>query len=114
MRELCMAAVVLVSLAGCGRSSNSPSSPPPAAAKPDIIVTVDGAHHACVVAKYEEPTGSTIGCADVVPFVRDELRVRDGSSYELRSLAAVDGAEANKVKVALDGAGFRFVVGKSE
>ena len=103
-----MTALVLASLAGCGRSSNSPASPPAAAAKPDIIVTVDGERHACVVAKYGEPTGSTIGCAEVVPFVRDELRVRDGSSYELRGLAAVDTVETNKVRAALDGAGFRL------
>ena len=111
MRVSCMAAMVLTLLAGCGRSSNPPSSPAPAAAKPDIIVTVDGEHHACLVAKYGEPTGSTVGCADVVAFVRDELRVRDGSSYELRGAAAVDTVESNKVKAALDGAGFRFVGG---
>ena len=80
-----------------------------AAANPDIIVTVDGEHHACVVAKYGEPTGSTIGCADVVPFVRDELRVHDGSSYELRGLAAGDTVETKSVRAALDGAGFRLV-----
>jgi hypothetical protein len=111
MRELCVAVLGLMFLAGCGRSSNSPSAPAPAAAKPDIIVTVDGENHACVVAKYGEPTGSTVGCADVVPFVRDELRVRDGSSYELRGLAAADTVDTNKVKAALDGAGFRFVGG---
>lgn len=109
MRRLCMMTVVLALLAGCGRSSNPTSSPPTAAAKPDIVVRVDGEHHACVVAKYGEPTGSTIGCADVVPFVRDELRVRDGSSFELRGPAAVDTVEANRVKAALDGAGFRCV-----
>lgn len=113
MRRLCMTTVVLTLLAGCGRSSNSPASPPTAAAKPDIIVTVDGEHHACVVAKYGEPTGSTIGCADVVPFVRDELRVHDGSSYELRGPAAVDTVDTNQVKAALDGAGFRYVGGPS-
>jgi hypothetical protein len=109
MRELCLTAWVLASLAGCGQSSNSPASPLTVAAKPDIIVTLDGAHHACVVAKYGEPTGSTVGCADVVPFARDELRVRDGSSYELRDLGAADTLETNKVKAALDGAGFRLV-----
>lgn len=109
MRELCVAAAVLISLAGCGRSSNSPSSPPPGAAKPDIIVTVDGEHHACVVTKYGEPTGSTIGCSDVVAFVKDELRVRDGASYELRSSSSADRVEANKIKAVLDGVGFQFV-----
>ena len=112
MRELCVAVLGLMFLAGCGRSSNSPSAPAPAAAKPDIIVTVDGENHACVVAKYGEPTGSTVGCADVVPFVRDELRVQDGSSYELRGPTA-DAPETNTVKAALDGAGFRYVGGPS-
>jgi hypothetical protein len=104
----------LALLAGCGQSTNSPTSGSPAAAvKPDITVTVDAAHHACVVSKFSEPTGSTLGCADVVPFIRDELRVRDGSSYELRCLGSVDTAENNKVKAALDGAGFRYVGGLS-
>jgi type IV pilus biogenesis protein CpaD/CtpE len=107
-----MAALVLALLAGCGRPSNSPGTPPTAAAKPDIIVTVDVEHNACVVAKYGEPTGSTIGCAEVVPFVRDELRVQDGSSYELRGPTA-DAPETNTVKAALDGAGFRYVGGPS-
>jgi hypothetical protein len=108
MKELCTATLVLALLEGCGPSSNSPASPPAIAAKPDIIVTVDVEHHACVVAKYGEPTGSTVGCADVVSFIRDELRVRDGSSYELRGPAA-DAAETNTVKAGLDGAGFRYV-----
>jgi len=103
--------MVLAALAGCGRSSNPPASMPSAAAKPDIIVSVDGEHHACVVAKYGEPTGSTIGCSEVVTFVKDELRVSSGASYELRSVAAADRVEANQIKAALDGAGLKFVGG---
>jgi hypothetical protein len=110
MRQFWVAAVVLMLLSGCGRA-NSPASPPSAAAKPDIVVTVDGEHHTCVVAKYAEPTGSTIGCADVVSFVKDELRVRAGSSYELHGPAATDRVEADKTKAALDAAGFKFVGG---
>jgi hypothetical protein len=102
MRQLWVAAVVLMLLSGCGRA-NSPAAPPSAAAKPDIVVTVDGEHHTCVVAKYAEPTGSTIGCADVVSFVKDELRVRGP--------AATDRVEADKTKAALDAAGFKFVGG---
>jgi hypothetical protein len=102
----------LVLLAGCGQSSHAPTSTSPGAGvKPDVIVTVDNEHHTCLISKHSEPTGSTVGCADVVPFIRDELRVRDGSSYDIRGLAPVDEIETNKVRSALDGAGFRFVGG---
>jgi hypothetical protein len=102
----------LILLVGCGRSTHAPTSTPPAGGvKPDVVVTVDGEHHACVISKYSELTGSTVGCADVVPFVRDELRVRDGSSYDLHSVGPVDEVETNRVRAALDGAGFRFVGG---
>jgi hypothetical protein len=104
--------MALALLTGCGQSANTAASAPPSAgAKPDVVVTVDGEHHACVVSKSSEPTGSTVGCADVVSFVRDELRVHDGSSYDIRSLAPVDEVETSKVRAALDGAGFRFVGG---
>lgn len=110
---LFMAAVILGSIAGCGPSSNSPTAAPPAAAQADVTVTVDGEHHTCVVSKSNEVTGSTIGCADVVAFVRDELRITGGAAYDVRTLPPVDASDVSKLRTALNGAGYRFV-GRSD
>ncbi len=103
---------VLITPAGCGSSTNT-SAPgaAPIAARPDVIVTIDGAHHACLVALYSEPQGSTVSCDDIVPFVRDELRLAGGSIYDIRTISEVDTAQMAKVKSGLDGAGYRFVGG---
>jgi hypothetical protein len=100
--------VVLMLLNGCGPSA---SAPPPIAAKPNVIVSLDGKTHACVVALYSEKNGSSIACAEVVPFVRDELRLPKGSIYDLRTISAVDEAEVAKVGASLKGAGYRYIGG---
>jgi hypothetical protein len=98
-------------LAGCGRSASPPDAAPSVAAKPDVIVTLDGEHHTCLVALSSEAQGSSIGCDDVVPFVRDELRVSSGSIYDLRTLPPGDKAEMAKVDASLKGAGYRVSAG---
>ena len=102
--------LALVLLGGCGSSTSPPTAP---AVKANVTVSVDGQHHACIVSLSSEAQGSTVGCAEVVSFVKDELRVAVGSSYDLHSLAPANEEETNKVKVALDGAGYRFVGGAS-
>src|SRR5882672_8590582 len=78
---------VFTLLAGCGPSADTPVPvPPPIAARSDVIVTFDGERHACVVALYSEAQGSAISCEDVVPFVRDELRLPSGSIYDIRTI----------------------------
>lgn len=85
----CLSAALL--LAACGSSTNAPAPHAPAqttpslVAKPDVIITVDGVQHACVVALYSEPNGSSIPCTDLIPFLRDELRVPNGAVYDLRT-----------------------------
>ena len=76
-----------------------------------MIVTIDGARHDCIVALYSEPQGSTVSCGDVVPFVRDELRVASGSIYDIRTVPNVDAAERAGVEAALKNAGYRFIRG---
>jgi hypothetical protein len=100
-------------LAGCGSSSNAPvpETAPVIAAKPDVIVTVDGIQHACVVALSSEPQGSSIPCTDVIAFLRDELRVPSGAIYDLRTTPPVDAAEVLKVRATLKDAGYRFIGG---
>jgi hypothetical protein len=110
---------VALLLAACGSSSNAPA-PQPASqttpalvAKPDVIITVDGTQHACVVALYSEPHGSSIPCTDLIPFLRDELRVPNGAVYDLRTTPGVDNAEVLKVHASLKDAGYAFVGGHS-
>jgi hypothetical protein len=101
----CIAVVAF--LAGCGPSASAPDSvPPPIAAKPEVLVTLDGAHHTCMVALSSEAQGSAIACDDVVPFVRDELRVPGGSIYEIRTIPKVEQAEVANVEASLNGAGY--------
>jgi hypothetical protein len=97
-----------LALAGCGSSTNAPTSvSPPTSAKPDVVVTVDGARHTCVVALRSEAQGSIISCDDVVSFVRDELRLPSGSIYDIRTTPDVPADQMAKVQAGLNGAGYR-------
>ncbi len=113
----CLSAALL--LAACGSSTNAPAPHAPAqttpslVAKPDVIITVDGVQHACVVALYSEPNGSSIPCTDLIPFLRDELRVPNGAVYDLRTTPPVDKAEVLKVHADLKNAGYAFIGGHS-
>jgi|ERR1700689_1470581 hypothetical protein len=107
IRAVFVSSVVLMLLTGCGPSASAP----PIASKPNVIVTLDGKTHACVVALYSETNGSSIACADVVPFVRDELRLPKRSIYDIRTISKVDDAEVAKVGASLKGAGYRYIGG---
>jgi len=101
-------------LAGCGSSTNAPSAAattPRIADKPDVIITVDGAHHNCVAALYNEAQGSTVPCADLIPFIRDELRIPSGSVFDIHSVPAGDNTEFTQVRTSLAAAGYRFIGG---
>ena len=106
-RVLAMFALLL--LIGCGSSSNAPAPQPAAMTdKPAVIITFDGERHTCVVALFSEPQGSMIPCADVVSFMRDELRVAGGSIYDTRTIGTFDAAEMAKTTQSLKDAGYRF------
>src|ERR1700727_2657930 len=84
-------------LLGCGSASNAPAPESPAiAAKPDVIITFDGERHTCVVALSSEAQGSMVPCAEVIPFMRDELRLANGSIFDTRTVAKADEAEIAK------------------
>jgi hypothetical protein len=115
-------ACLSVLLAACGSSNNAPApqataptapivpqAVPPIAAKADLIITVDGTQHACLVALKSESQGSSIPCNDLIPFLRDELRVPSGAVYDLRTAPTLDPAEALKLRANLKNAGYRFV-----
>jgi hypothetical protein len=112
VRAVFASTMICIFLAGCGRSANTPGSVSlPIAAKPNVIITFDGKRHACVVALYTEEQGNAISCKDVVPFVRDELRVPSGSIYDFRAIPDADEAEVAGVAASLNGAGYRFIGG---
>jgi hypothetical protein len=97
-----------VLLVGCGRSATTPGAAS-APGNPDATVTFDAGRHACVVALRSETQGSTIPCRDLVPFLRDELRLPSGSICHIRSIGEVDKAEMTRVEASLDAAGYRFI-----
>ena len=101
-------------LGGCGSRSDAPmpAAPSPAiAAKPDALITFDGERHTCVVALSGEAQGSIVACADLVPFMRDELRLAGGSIYDTRTVGKPDTAEIAKTTQNLKDAGYRFIGG---
>ena len=106
--KITVLSAAFLALTGCGSSTNAPTAASPlTGAKPDVIVTVDGARHACVVALHSEAQGSIISCDDIVPFVRDELRLASGSIYDIRTTPDVPAAQMAKVEASLNGAGYR-------
>jgi hypothetical protein len=99
-------------LIGCGSSNNA--APPVSAAiaaKPDVIITFDGDRHTCLVALPSEALGNIVQCVDIIPFMRDQLRVASGSIYDTRTIAKVDVAEVAKTTQSLNDAGYRFIGG---
>jgi hypothetical protein len=107
-----IAITAAIALSGCGPST-TPSVPPKIAARVDVIVTLDGGRHSCVVALYNEPQGSIVPCSDVVPFIKDELRVAGGAVYDVRTIPEVDKDEMARVVASLNGAGYRFIGGRA-
>jgi hypothetical protein len=108
----CLVISAPVLLIGCGSPSNAPAPVAAAmAAKPDVIITFDGARHTCVVTLSNEAQGSIVPCPDVIPFMRDELRLVSGSIYDTRTIAKPDEAEVAKTTQNLKDAGYRFIGG---
>ena len=99
-------------VAACGSQSAGPATnvaSSPTAEKADVTIVVDGARHACVVSLLREAQGSSIPCNEVIAFIKEELRVASGSSYDLRLHGAAE-SEAASLRNSLRGAGFRPVV----
>ena len=100
-----------VLLAGCDPSANTA---PKIAEHAAVTITVDGEHHACVVALYKEAQGSSIPCAEVVSFLRDQLRLQGGSIYDVHIIPGSDAAEMSGLRTGLKGAGYRFIGGRND
>ena len=96
-------------LAACGSSHNAAAPvSAPMTANPAVVVTFDGERRTCVVALSSEAQGNIIPCADVVPFIRDELRLASGSIYDTRTIGKFDAAQIAKTTQNLNDAGYRF------
>jgi hypothetical protein len=102
---------IVTLLAACGPSTNSAATSPAIAAKPNVIVTFDGKRHTCLVALPTEAQGSEVACQEIVSFLRDELRVPSGSTYDIRVIPDFDPAQKASVESALKDAGYRFIGG---
>jgi hypothetical protein len=107
----CAMFLTYLCLAACGSPSSGPSISPAIASKPDVIISFDGAGHMCVVALVTESQGSTIPCPDLVPFLKNELRLQSGSIYDTHVAVNADQAEVAKTTQNLKDAGFRFIGG---
>jgi hypothetical protein len=109
-RAILACTAVLILLTGCGQSSKSQApAAAPSASRTDVSVTFDGKRRKCVVALSSEAQGNSISCSDVVSFVREELRVPSGATYDIRRIPEVDEAEVAKVTGDMNRAGYRFV-----
>jgi hypothetical protein len=100
----------LVALTGCGKSTSTSESPR-IASHPDVTVKFDGKRRKCIVALSSETEGSAISCDEVVPFVKDELRLPPGSIYDVGAASGGDEAEVAKVRANLNDSGYRFIGG---
>lgn len=111
MKAMGTVMIVAMALVGCGPSAGTSASPR-IAERADVIVTVDGGRHTCVVALFSEQQGSIVPCGDVVSFVKDELRVASGAVYDVRIVSSVDKVEIARVAGSLNAAGYRFIGGR--
>ena len=68
---------------------------------------MDGTRHKCIVALAKEPQGNVISCDELVPFVKEELRLPSGAVYDLGSVPPVDESVMIKVRAGLNDAGYR-------
>jgi hypothetical protein len=110
LRKIIVLTAAFVWLTGCGSSTDAPAPVSSTiGAKPDVVVTVDGARHACVVALASEAIGSIIPCDEVVSFAREQLRVASGSTFDVRTASGGDITQAAKAEADLKDAGYRFV-----
>jgi hypothetical protein len=109
--RLCAAATIFAMFAGCGPTMCTSGSPR-LAARADVMVTLDGARHGCVVKLYSEAQGSTVPCAEVAPFLRDELRLKSGSIFDIDTIPTVKDEEIAAVGNKLKEAGYRFIGGR--
>jgi hypothetical protein len=111
MRKVRTAAFAAASVvAACGASNNAPTSVlPQSANKADVLVTLDSVHHECMVTLSKEEHGNSIACGDIIPFLKDELRLPTGATFDVRTTQEVSKADSGNLRKSLSAAGYRSV-----
>jgi hypothetical protein len=107
-----IASILVTTLCSACGSSSAPSGAR-IAEKANVIITFDGKRHACVVALSTEAVGSAVPCADLIPFLSEQLRLQSGSVYDIQTIAPVDDAEMAQAAASLKRAGYRFIGGRN-
>jgi hypothetical protein len=85
---------------------------PKIAERADVNITLDSERHACVVALDREQQGSTVRCDEVIHFLKDELRLKNGAVYDIRTTRDFDQGQMARLGASLNGAGYRFIGGR--
>jgi hypothetical protein len=111
LRTVIALIVVAALSSACGSSSGTSSAR--IAEKPNVTITFDGKRHACVVALSTEAVGNAIACADLIPFLSEQMRLQRGAVYDIQTIAPVDDAELAQAAAGLKHAGYRFIGGRS-
>jgi hypothetical protein len=111
LRTVIASIMVITLFSACGPSSGTSSTR--LAEKANVTITFDGKRHACVVALSTEALGSAISCADLIPFLSEQLRLQRGAVYDIQTIAPVDDAEMAQAAAGLKRAGYRFIGGRS-
>jgi len=112
LRAISLTMSIAASLVGCGHSiATSPQATPPVPTTPAVIVTIDGPHHTCVVAKYNETHGRVVDCSAIAAYFRDDLRLPVSTFYDLRTVPDVNEAEMTDLQASLNGAGYHLIGG---
>jgi hypothetical protein len=111
LRTVIAALLAAVLFSACGPSSGTSSGR--LAEKANVTITFDGKRHACVVALSTETLGSTISCADLIPFLSEQLRLQSGAVYDIQTVAPVDDAGMAQAAASLKRAGYRFIGGRN-
>jgi hypothetical protein len=111
LRALIASLVATALFSACGPSSGASSAR--IAETANVTITFDGKRHACVVALSTEALGSAISCAELIPFLSEQLRLQSGAVYDIQTIAPVDDAEMAQAAAGLKRAGYRFIGGRS-
>jgi hypothetical protein len=111
LRAIFLTISIAATLVGCGHSVPSPIQATSPAPTPDVIVTMDGPHHTCVVAKYNEMHSQAIDCTAVASYFRDELGLSGGTFYDLRTIPDVSEVDMTYLQASLGSAGYHLIGG---
>jgi hypothetical protein len=108
LAALACCAVVL----GCARPTVAPTDSSPAdGTVPDAVITINGERHVCIVAVKDRSPDHWMACDAVVAFLQDEIKLRAGAVYDIRTVPDVDEADIHRLSKGLKIAGYHYLQG---